>query len=159
MTTTKPHLTMLCGIPASGKSTYAAALRAKRPEMAYICPDVLRGELDGDQNDQRSNARIFSAVIPALMQSAAAEDRDILFDATNGTRKNRRGILEQAKALGYSAHAIVFHTPLEVCLARNAAREKRVPDEVIHRMHLRFHPPVLPTDPELDFIECVPYQS
>lgn len=142
---------ILVGVPGSGKSTYAATLRAAHPEMAYICPDVLRAELSGDANDQSANARIFTHMVPALINKAASQGRDICYDATNVTRKNRRGILEQLKAFGYYVEAHVLDVSLEECLSRNAARDKRVPDEVVTRMHAQLKSGKL-DDEEIDAV-------
>lgn len=154
-----PVFWMLVEIPGCGKSTFAAYLRAEylSEAAAYICPDVLRAELTGEANDQSRNASIFTHHIPALVAKAAAEGRDVLYDATNVTRKNRRGILEQAKSLGYPITVFVLMDSFNpaLCIARNAMREKRVPDDVIHRMHAKLAIPTLESDPEIGCIHEV----
>ena len=107
----QPTLIMLCSPPAGGKTTYCATLRAAKPEAAYICPDVIRASL-GNVNDQSRNHHIFSVVVPSLIQSAASEGRDIIYDATSVTVKNRAGIIEQAKSLGYRIEVHVLRTTL-----------------------------------------------
>ncbi len=107
--------TMLIGPCGAGKTTYAAEL-LKRPDTHLLSPDALRDELSG-----------FHCV----------------YDATCYNRKNRKGIIAHAQFLGYEIEAHVFRTPIEVCKARNAGRERRVPDEVIDRQFARWQEPEL----------------
>jgi protein phosphatase len=57
-------------------------------------------------------------------------------DATNLGRAARRVLLRLASAGGVPAVAIVFDLPVDVILARNAARTARVVDEAVVRDHL-----------------------
>lgn len=156
MTTTKsPTFFCLCAIPGAGKSTYATLLRAKMPEAAYICPDVIRAQF-GDVNDQSHNYHIFSVVVPSLISKAASEDRDIIYDATNVTMKNRAGVFEKAKSFDYRIEVHVLQVTLDECLKRNAAREKIVPESVIRRMDAQFQFPDKRVESEIDEIVLVP---
>jgi predicted kinase len=62
------------------------------------------------------------------------EPNCVVFDAILVKRAEREPILRQARATGVPAVAVWFRTPLETCLARNAARP---PDEVAHEQGLR----------------------
>lgn len=147
--------TMLCGAPAAGKSTYAAQLRVDREDIAYICPDVIRGQLSptGDEGDQTHNARIFQTILPSLVHSAASEGRDVILDGTFTTRKARAPFIELARSLGYRVECHVLNTPYEECVRRNAARSRVVPESVLFRMQSQWQMPSL----EEDFDEiCFP---
>lgn len=148
MTTTEPTFHLLCAPPGAGKTTYAATFR--RHEMAYICPDDLRLALTGDTNDQSRNGHIFTRMVPSLIAKAASEGRDVLFDACSVSRKSRAGLLEQAKGLGYLVKVHVITATLEECLARNAARERVIPEAVIRRMHAQFQMPDKRVESDID---------
>lgn len=52
-------------------------------------------------------------------------------DATNLKEDHRKALIRIAKSFHYNAAAIVFNVPVEVCLERNAARERKVPREAL----------------------------
>lgn len=67
----------------------------------------------------------------------------IIFDAILVKRSERRPILESVRQHSSAAIAVWFQTPLDVCLARNAARP---PDEIaaeqgIRNVHAALEPP------------------
>lgn len=116
------------GLPGSGKSTYLAKLGAPT-----ISSDAIRRQLTGDEGDQSANARVF-----AIMRTLLAGDRPLIYiDATNLTRRDRR----QWFKAGCEMEAIYFDVPLAVCKARNAARERVVPEPVLDLMAARLVPP------------------
>ena len=62
------------------------------------------------------------------------ENSAIIFDAILVKKSERTPILQAAKEHGVPAVAVWFHTPLAVCLSRNA---KRPPDQVANEQGLR----------------------
>ena len=62
-------------------------------------------------------------------------------DATSLTRWERRPWIRLADDADCEAEAIFFSTPLEVCLARNAGRDRVVPTDVVREMARRLEPP------------------
>ena len=52
-------LIVMCGLPASGKSTYANWL-AESGVFCAVCPDSIRGELYGDENIQGDGKQVFT---------------------------------------------------------------------------------------------------
>ena len=62
------------------------------------------------------------------------EPRAVVFDAILVKRAERAPILAQARPHGVPAIAVWFRTPLDECLARNAARP---PDEVVAEQAIR----------------------
>lgn len=135
-------LYLLCAPSASGKSTYAQTLLA-RPDTVLVSPDLMRAELMGDINDQSRNGVIFSTLLPIRLNGACAIRRHVVLDATNTSRKSRKAIIEHATGLGYQIEAHVFHVPIDVCKARNAARERIVPNDVIDRQFAQWQEPTL----------------
>lgn len=132
---------LIAGIPGSGKSTYAAHLAAKTGAI-IVCPDDLRLEYTGNTSDQSRNHFIFSTLVPCRIVGAKVQGKSCILDATNMTRKNRKGLIALAREQDYVIEAHIMATPIEVCKARNAARERKVPVEVIDRMFRQW---VIPT--------------
>ncbi len=72
-------------------------------------------------------------------------DGAILFDAILVKRVERAPILAAAAAHGVAVVAVWFRTPVDVCIARNAARppDQVVPEQAIRNVHAAIEPPAL----------------
>lgn len=133
-----PKLICLVGIPGAGKTYYAKKYIDKCGGI-HLSSDNIRKELYGDESAQGNPYEVFS-----LMQNRAIEALNdgctVLYDATNITRKDRASIIAACpKFVQIEAH--VIWAPIEVCLERDAARERTVGKNVIDRMLKRFQPP------------------
>lgn len=147
-----PKLILLCGIPGSRKSTYAKNYISDcTKHTIHLSSDSIRAELYGDESIQGNPADVFS-----LMQKRAIEalnnGYDVLYDATNITRKDRQGIISVCPKFAKIECHIVW-APIEVCIERDATRERTVGKEVIDRMLKRFQAPYY--DEGIDGIEVV----
>ena len=137
-----PNLYMLIGLPGSGKSTYAETLMEKHPDALYLSSDKIREELYGDESIQGNPQEVFGN-LHHKMRKALGNNIDVIYDATNLSRKNRKKAVEIAKSANPTTivHYIVVDTPLDECLCRNANRERKVPENVIVRMSEQFNFP------------------
>lgn len=134
---TRPVLILLCGIPGSGKTTYAEKM--KNSYTYHLSSDAIRKELYGDENIQGNPSDVF-----ALMQDRAImllnNGFDVIYDATNITRKDRASIITKCPRFAQIECHIIW-APIETCIERDAARERTVGKEVIDRMLKRFQAP------------------
>lgn len=137
---------IMVGVPGSGKSTYAEKL-SKETGAVIISSDNIREELYGDAAIQGDNGKVFGMYYYRA-KCLLLEGKDIILDATNLTKKDRKNIYNR---FGNSYHyeAFVCAVPKEVAKERNANRERVVPEEVIDRMYDRF------TFPYEDWIKIV----
>ncbi|HEV2012739.1 MAG TPA: AAA family ATPase [Candidatus Dormibacteraeota bacterium] len=122
-------LVMLVGAAASGKSTFAARHLGVE---SVVSSDGLRQALAGTESDQWPNAAVFDRLQEWVDARLAAGVLAVV-DATNTDWMWRAELLRRARLKGRSAIAIVFNLPLDVCLARNATRSRKVPVSVIRR--------------------------
>lgn len=128
------------GIVGSGKSTYAKKLVAEL-NATLVSSDDIRLEVCGDMTDQSKNSFIFTRVIPDRI-TAGLSSGDVVYDATNVSRKARKDVCALAKGLGAKVVAHVLQTPFEECYRRNSARVERVvPDFVIDRQIAAYQEP------------------
>ena len=136
----RPSLILLVGIPGSGKTTYAKKYIEEHlhRNTIHLSSDKIREELWGNEATQGDNNKVFS-----LMQSRAIEALnngfDVIYDATNITRKDRSYIIALCpKFVKIEAH--IIWAPIETCIERDAARERTVGKAVIDKMLKKFHP-------------------
>lgn len=125
-------LTVLIGPPDAGKSTWTA--QSGWPGDAVFSLDAIRAELCGAAARQDRNRDVV-ALRDRRLREALRTGRAGLVDATNTVAAHRAALLAVAAEYGAITTAVVFTAPLVVCLRRNAARDRHVPEHVIARMH------------------------
>ena len=135
----RPRLIILTGIPGSGKTTYAKECVNTIPNTIHLSSDAIRKELYGDESIQGDPAEVFS-----LMQKRAVEALnegcDVVYDATNITRKDRACIISICPKFAQIEARIIW-APIGMCIERDATRERTVGKAVIDKMLKRFQFP------------------
>lgn len=132
----KNVLIVMCGLPASGKSTYSEWL-ASNAHFYRVCPDLIRKDLYGDENVQGDGKKVFS-IAHYQMKEFGSVGANVVFDATNTNAKRRKELVKEMRPYFDIIILKWFNTPINVCFARNAQRERQVPEEVIRRMAQNF---------------------
>lgn len=144
-------IVILRGVPGAGKSTLARQMVADG--WRRVNKDEIRHMINGykmDNSDEKIVEMVQSMAIIGLMN----EGRNIVIDNTHSKQKYIDEILQRVKIHnGYSDLKVVpqseYHytveiktldTPLEICIERNAKRDRPVPEEVIYSMHKNLFP-------------------
>lgn len=143
-------LFIMCGIPASGKSTFAQML-ADSGVAEVVSTDQIRKGLFGDENCQDAPQKVFNEAFSQI--NYLGKEHNIIFDATNITSKARRKVIKEC---GQTFDKIIcFYCPCSIkkALAQNAARSRQVPDEVIKRMAEQLQMPT--KDEGFDYVSAL----
>lgn len=135
----RPEFVMLVGVAGAGKSTFARYL-SKLRHYEICSSDAIRGELWGDESDQREPNKVFQVMLQRT-RAALSEGRSIIYDAANIEEKYRLQILQQISNYDCRKVCIVFIERPEVCVARQDLRERKVPEHIIWRQIRKFQTP------------------
>lgn len=137
----KNVLIVMCGLPASGKSTYSEWL-AINANFHRVCLDIIRKDLYGDENVQGDGKKVFS-IAHYQMAMIGNLDGNVVFDATNINADRRKKLVKEMRPYFDMIICKWFSTPYTLCLTRNEERERKVPEEVITRMWENFERPTM----------------
>ena len=151
----RPELILLCGLPGAGKTHFAQKLlqdSCYKGKTIHLSSDAIRAELWGNEAIQGDNNEVFD-----LMRSRAIEalnnGQNVIYDATNMTRKDRSAIISVCPKFAEIVCYVIW-APIEVCIERDAARERSVGREVIDRMLKRFQAPFVDEGFNSIFVYC-----
>ncbi len=143
------------GNVGSGKSTWSREL-CDINKYIYLNADTLRGIITGDESDQTANGQVFRNLKLFFLYLLKTK-HNILIDNLNYNQSNRRFWIENAKLNDYLVRAVVFRTPVGVCWARNAARERIVPRDVLEKVINNWEEPT--TKEGFDSIQEIEYKE
>lgn len=130
------------GLPASGKSTWSETHKDELNAVVHSSDNV-RAELLSDVNDQTQNDKVFR-ILHQRIKDDLKIGKNVIYDATNLSRKNRvHFIKNELKNIPCEKVCILFACPYELALARNFARDRQVPEEVICKMVKNFTTPTV----------------
>lgn len=118
---------MLCGPAACGKSSFAA--RHFLPTQV-VSSDHCRALVSDDPTNQGVSGHAFE-LMHFIIEKRLYLSRVTVADATNLKREDRKAVTKIARWYNFSTAAIIFNIPLDVCLARNRARDRVVPEEAL----------------------------
>jgi len=127
---------MLCGLPASGKTTFAQELKYTNGEdkTVILSSDTIREELFGERR-QDKNGEVFDEMNRRTFENLE-KGKNVIYDATNTNRKRRVALLKMLQAkFGYGCLYIVvgiINTP-DRCRYTDSLREYKVGFDVIDK--------------------------
>ncbi len=122
-----PALVLLVGASGSGKSTWAAG-HYRAAEV--VSSDALRGIVGSGPGDLDASDDAFR-LLDHIVEGRCRRGLTVVVD-TLGLDPERRAVWASlARAARLPLVAVVLATPAEVCRARNATRDRRVPAPVL----------------------------
>jgi predicted kinase len=149
-----PTLHLICGLPCSGKTTYALGLRADANRVLFTLDRwliTLFGQYSIASVGHEEHTRRVLACRELTWQSASELLRrsvDVVLDDGFFLRDNRVRYVEMADALGAAVKIHFIDTPLDLILPRLEARNAQLPPcnfhidpETLHGFIGLFEPP------------------
>lgn len=138
-----PALVILCGPAACGKTTWA---RAHFSPTQVVSSDHCRALIADDEGNQDVSAAAFE-IFHAILDQRLRYRRLTVADSTALSSDARADLRRIARRRKVPAVCVAFPVPIEELLGRNAARERKVPDETVREQHALFVEKVMPTLP------------
>lgn len=138
-------LYVLCGLPASGKTTLSTKLANEHNAKIYHYDEFKKGSKP--QESKQTHQRLYSLIAQDLLAGY-----DVVLDDLHLALEWRQSLLTTIKNIPCKKILIVMTTPLEVCVARNTERNNGLPNSVIYHLNTRYCPPSL--DEGWDDIWC-----
>lgn len=133
-------LNIMIGIPGSGKSNYAKKCLIN-DNTEYLSSDDIRIELYGFE-DQTHNDVVFETMKKRTL-NALREGKDVIYDATNLSKKRRNSIISEARKLSAQINAYLCCAPINIILERNITRvERQLPWDKLVQMIQSIEPPM-----------------
>jgi predicted kinase len=132
---TRARVTLMSGLPASGKSTWAIRNADGAPVIAL---DRIRDELGVDPED------VQGPVVAAARERARVHLRageSFVWDATNLSRSMRSNLVSLCYDYGAKVRIVHVEAPEAELRSRNRGRDRAVPDAVIDRLLERWEIP------------------
>jgi len=139
MSETVGRITLMCGFPASGKTTFLK--ESATSSMVILCPDEYRIALTGRNFFKAAEDAVWSAVKLTARVMAGTQRRHVIIDATHLTEASRAQWIRLGDELGVFVSCNYMTAEWERCCKRNLARTPRVPDDVMERMRLSYVEP------------------
>lgn len=154
----KKTITLMVGLPGSGKSTY---IEAHLNDAFLVSRDQFIEKLGQGRNydeklgyfelNKRAKA-VMEKEFDTSFEAACLNHDNLVIDMTNLTRKNRRSFVSKAKN-GFKIKMIVFTSGLKECEARNNNRKgKNIKPDTLKRMASRFDFPLFDEAHEVEFV-------
>ena len=132
-----PRLFIMCGLPASGKSTFAQQF-IKNNDTRYVSRDEIRFSMIKEDEEYFSHEKEVFRKFAGTIAQTLVDGFDVIADATHLNRISRDKLIRAIDqyTTEYTITYIVLETSLETCMKRNALREgrARVPDSVMKSM-------------------------
>jgi len=124
------ELTIMCGLPGSGKSTYA------NDHFDYVvCPDTISKEFGVTFGNPEIEKQVWNIAYRNLRTAIELELPQVCFDTYNTHQKARQTLISIGQEYGIIVHCIHLATPFGECIRRNSLRADPVPIAVIERMY------------------------
>ena len=137
--TNSVQCSLLVGIPASGKSTYAKQLATVQGAV-IVSTDVIRSKLYGNEEVQGNWSEI-ERELHRLIKHHVALNVPVIVDATHTKPEHRKPLLSLSSRIKWACYWL--DADLNECQDRNQARARKVPKQVIKNMYnqLKLTPP------------------
>lgn len=144
-------LTLVVGLPRSGKSTW---VERHKDDAVVISSDWIREHVLGESYSYAESANaIVWAMMDCALRIVLGQGKDAILDGTNLTKFTRQFYAQIARECGAKVRIMWVNTSLEECLERNeSAKDHKLPSVKLSSMAEKMQ---APTQDEYDELCCM----
>lgn len=129
-------LYVLCGIPASGKTTLSENMASTLSAKIHRYDDM------PNANRRGQHGKVYRDFCEGI-KNDLLKGETVIADGTHITKRSREILLSYVKDVECKKVVLVMNTPLDVCIERNRARKNRRSDLCIVVNHKIYEEPSL----------------
>jgi len=129
------QVTVMCGLPGSGKDTW---LSTHRGELPVVSLDEIRRELGVDPKDNQGDV---VQIARERCRQHLRSKTSFAFNATNILKQTRQRWLELFADYNARIEIVYVEPPFDRLLQQNKTRSKSVPEQVIKKLATKYEPP------------------
>lgn len=143
MNKNEKYMFVLCGFPASGKSTIAKKINAIIP-CNILSMDAYRNPLEDGGLSQEDNGKVF-AIFRNAIEKSVKRNQNIIVDALNLKAQNRKYYMKLTKDKEYKHICIFIDCDIETCMKNNRNKDRThiVPNSYYEKIKNRGSKPIL----------------
>ncbi|TFF69352.1 MAG: adenylyl-sulfate kinase [Promethearchaeota archaeon] len=136
-------LIILCGLPASGKSTFAFKFKSilemtrEKAKVTIIDPDRIRKDLYSGFFNYKKESLVRKKNLKEI-QKALEKGKIVISDDLNYYTSMRHDLKDVAEKVKVAFYIIHISTPIEQCIIWNKQRGEPIPNEVIYKINEKF---------------------
>ncbi|NTW61117.1 ATP-binding protein [Candidatus Saccharibacteria bacterium] len=122
----KTILYIMCGLPYSGKTTYAKEL-ASINHLELVSIDDIREKYGFHWGDKEANADEWKAIFKEVddtIITSLRKGKSLIYDSTNHDRASRDRLRKLATSVGCESKTIFMNTPMEIIMRRRTDNQK-----------------------------------
>ncbi|MCG8571162.1 MAG: AAA family ATPase [Spirochaetes bacterium] len=142
-------LVIICGLPCSGKSEFAADYFSNQKRKRINRNEIRRHLFEMTNFGQIWKADFFNEgdeylvkhVERKILEHFLHNHIKVLVDNTSVSKASRKHYLEIAKHMNKTAGVIFLNTSVQTCLARNQKREDKLSPHIISNLYAKIEKP------------------
>lgn len=138
---------LVCGVPGSGKTTFAKTL-ADGTDYVHLDIDDFYAKINGDSKDRSNKFEVWQEFFRQIHLNQQAGN-SVIVDTMALTAYDRREFVEWFPE--FDEHVLVFiDAPCDVCIKNVSKRARTIPEDVIRKYYNRVEIPTPSTDSKWD---------
>ena len=135
----KNKLILMFGLPCSGKTEWYSKNKENFGEHTYINADDIKKTLPGYEESVIGmyNSEAIDIAETKVYDSLNKSIKCVVMDAGGINKNYTKDIIVRAKYYNYDIEMYFIDTPVEICIARNKERLRKVPESLIYGKEIK----------------------
>lgn len=126
-------ITIMGGLPASGKSTYRKTYL--NDYFPIDCDEIKKTLPNYNPENPSPSHEESKRIEKELLKTCFDFGISFVYDTTGTNYKKVQKLTDKARKLGYTVNFVYMNVSLDVALYRNAHRERKVKEEIVIEKH------------------------